>query len=169
MTTLLAIWGAILSTVLAVWNIYKDIRDRGNVRVEAYLGEWTERDDDTGELLFKYEVETTLTNIGRRPVFVMAVGVGCNSPLLALWRRLPVALRLHRRLPKGFLEAIFEVNGALPKRIDPGEFISIKRENLFFLKSSHGADYNVLFATDSLGKYYFLPKAAWDRMLRNYH
>ncbi len=55
MTTFLAIWGAILSTVLAVWSIYKDIRDRGNIRVEAYLSEWTENDDDTGELLFKYQ------------------------------------------------------------------------------------------------------------------
>ena len=89
MTTFLAIWGAILSTVLAVWSIYKDIRDRGNIRVEAYLSEWTENDDDTGELLFKYQVEIVLTNIGRRPVVVTSVGVGHGSRLLALWRRLP--------------------------------------------------------------------------------
>jgi hypothetical protein len=165
MTTFLAIWGAVLSTVLAIWSIYKDARDRGNIRVEAYLSEWTETDPETGKLLFQYEAEIILTNVGRRPVVVTSVGVGHRSPFLVLWRRLPSQIRLHRKLPKKFYEAIFDVGKVLPKRLEPEEFISIKRENLYFLKSS---ECNFLFALDSRGRYYFLPKAAWDRMQRNY-
>src|SRR5712691_10646634 len=145
MTTFLAVWGAILSTVLAIRSIYKDILDRGNIRVEAYLSEWTENDDVTGELLFKYEVEIILTNIGRRPIVVASVGVGRDSSYLALWRRLPSRLRLHRKPPKGYSEATLDVGrGILPKRLDPGESISVKRDNerekLFFLKSSPEKD-----------------------------
>jgi hypothetical protein len=166
MTTFLAIWGAILSTILAFWNIYKDVRDRANLRVEAYLSEWTEKNEETDETEFKYEVEITLTNVGRRPIIVTDVGVGSNSRLLYLWRRLPAWLRLHRSRPKGFYEATFACGKAVPRRLEPGEFVSIKRDNLFFLKKDSGC--NVLFALDSLGRYYFLPRLAWDRLLRNY-
>ena len=166
LTTILALWGAVLSTFLAIWNIYKDIRDRGNVRVEAELSEWDEPDDDTGELVVKYEVEIILTNIGRRPAIVRSIGVGRESGLLLfIWRRLPPRLRLNQKPPKGYFEAIFNDDGRLPKRLEPGDFISIKRDNLKFLE---GSEYSVLFATDSLGHYYFLRKAGWERMTRNY-
>jgi hypothetical protein len=148
-TTFLAIWGALLSTVLAAWNIYKDIRDRGNIRVEAYLTEWEEKDEETGKLDTKYEVEITLTNIGRRPVIVTSIGVRRDS----------------RRLKsRGFSEMYFDVR-ILPKSLDPGEFVSIERDKLFFLVDS---EYDRLFARDSLGRYYFLPKAELDRMRQNY-
>src|SRR5436190_1907013 len=35
LTTVLAIWGAILSTIVASWNIYKDFIKRDKVRVSA--------------------------------------------------------------------------------------------------------------------------------------
>jgi hypothetical protein len=166
LTTTLALWGAALSTLLAVWNIYKDIRDRGNVRVEAELSEWTERDDETEDLVFRYEVEIILTNIGRRAALVRSVGVGRKSgPLLSIWRRLPPRFRLNQKPPKGYYEAVFDDKGCLPKRLEPGDFISIKRDNLKFLEDP---EYGFLFAIDSLGHYYFLPKAGWDRMRRNY-
>jgi hypothetical protein len=51
MTTFLAIWGAILSAVVAVRNVHKDIRDRAALRVQAYRSELTERDAAKKELL----------------------------------------------------------------------------------------------------------------------
>lgn len=166
MTTFLAIWGAILSTLLALWNIYKDFRDRGNIRVEAYLSEWDEKDEESRELVRKYEVEIILTNVGRRPILVHSVGVGAGKGMaLYIWRRLPPRLRLHRSPPNGFYEAILDVEGRLPARLDSEEFISIKRGNLLFLENSQ----HVFFVLDSVGRYYFLPKAAWERMRKNYN
>jgi len=166
MTTFLAIWGAILSTFLAIWTLYKDFRDRGNIRVEAYLSEWDERDDETQEHIRKYEVEIILTNIGRRPIFVHSIGVGEAQGMgLFIWRRLPPRIRLHRSPPEGFYEAILDVEGRLPARLDAGDFITMSRSNLLFLENRA----HVFFALDSLGHYYFLPQAAWNRMLRNYN
>jgi hypothetical protein len=165
MTTCLAVWGAILSTFLAVWTIYRDIRDRGNLRVEAYLSEWDERGEEANELHRKYEVEIILTNIGRRPIFVSDIGVGNQHGLwLYLWRRLPPRIRLHLSPPKKFYEAILRVDG-LPARLESGQNVSLKRENLTFLDGRE----SVLFALDTLGRYYTLPKAAWNRMVRNYN
>jgi hypothetical protein len=155
-----------LSTILAVWGIYKDVRDRGNVRVEAYLSEWDDINEETNERARKYEVEIILTNIGRRSVLVHSVGFGVQRGVrLYLWRRLPAMMRVHRSPPKDFYEAILDVGGSLPKRLDAGEFISIKRDNLLFLQDRE----SIFFALDSLGHYYFLPKSAWNRMLKNYH
>jgi hypothetical protein len=148
-TTFLAIWGALLSTVLAAWNIYKDIRDRGNIRVEAYLTQWEEKDEETGKSATEYEVEITLTNIGRRPVIVTSVGARESRGLKS----------------KGFSEIYFDVRRILPKRLDAGEFVSLERDELFFLVDSK---YDRLFARDSLGRYYFLPKAELDLMRQNY-
>jgi hypothetical protein len=151
MTTFLAVWGAVLSTILAMWNIYKDLRDRGNIRVQAYLSEGTETDEETGDSVFRCQVEIILTNIGRRPVIVTSIGVRRNS------RR--------REKPRGLSEAYF-VSRDIPKRLDPGEFVSIEQDQLFFLEGS--AEYDHLFAMDSLGRYYFLPKAEMDLMRHRY-
>src|SRR4051812_12321729 len=107
LTTALAAWGALLSTLLAIWNIQKDLRDRGRLRVEAYLAEWLEKDDETGEHVTKYEVEIIVTNVGRRSVTLQSLGVGRHDSFaLKVWRKVPSNLRLHRGLPTRFLEAI---------------------------------------------------------------
>jgi hypothetical protein len=166
MTIFLAIWGAALSTILAIWSIYKDLRDRGALRIEAYISEWDEKDEETNEDVRKYEIEIILTNIGRRPVIVHSIGFGnCKGARLYIWRKLPPGFRLHRSPPEGFYEAILNVEGKLPKRLEPAEFVSLKRTNLRFLENDNTA----FFALDSLSRYYLLPKAAWDRMRRNYN
>jgi hypothetical protein len=165
MTTFLAIWGAILSTALALSSFYKDLRDHAKVRVEASLSEWSEKDDDTEEVLDKYEMEIVLTNVGRRPVIVVSVGVGNINPSWIFWRRLPSWIRIRRNPPGGFFEATLDMKRVLPTRLDAGDFIALTRDNLFFFETSENCS---LFAVDSLGRYYFLPKSAWDRMKRNY-
>jgi hypothetical protein len=166
MTIILAVWGAVLSTILAIWNIYKDLRDRGSLRVEAYISEWDEKGEETEETVRQYEVEIILTNVGRQPLIVHSIGFGKSKGfLLYVWRKLPTGFRLHRSPPSGFYEAILDVHGKLPKRLEPVDFISIKRTNLTFLET----DDAVFFALDSLGRYYLLPQAAWDRMRRNFH
>src|ERR1700682_5628939 len=163
MTIFLAIWGAALSTILAIWSIYKDFRDRGALRVEAYISEWDENDEETKEAVRQYEVEIILTNVGRRPVIVHSIGFGkSDGARLYVWRKLPPGFRLHRSPPKGFYEAILDAEGKLPRRLEPAEYVSLKKTNLRFLETDNA----VFFVLDSLGRYYLLPKAAWDRMKR---
>jgi hypothetical protein len=164
-TIVLAVWGAALSTLLAVWNIYKDLHDRGSLRIEAYISEGDERNDDAEGMDRKYEVEIILTNVGRRPLIVSSIGFGTSRGVrLWIWRRLPTSFRLRRSPPDGFFEAILDVDGSLPHRLEPADFISLKRTNLRFLNHDDVA----LFALDSLGRYYLLPRTAWERMKRNY-
>jgi hypothetical protein len=157
MTTFLAVWGAVVSTLLAIWSIHKDLRDRGNVRVEAYLSIVDETDEETRETKYKYDVEITLTNIGSRSVIVTSVGAGTKGQ----WR----LLRFGLKSGKGWSRMFFDIR-IFPKRLEPGEFVSITRDNLYFLKEKSACDY--LFAMDSLGRYYFLPKADLDRMRQHY-
>lgn len=38
LTTTLATYGAILSTVAIVWNIYRDLTDRSRLQLTAFIG-----------------------------------------------------------------------------------------------------------------------------------
>lgn len=166
LTTGLAIWGATLSTILAIWNIHKDFRDKGFLRVEAYLSEWDEIDEENdGERIRKYQVEIIITNIGRRSVVAHSLGYGRESNLRQyIWRRFPAYFRLHRKMPAGSYEAIFDVKNELPKKLDSGDFAEVKLEKLLFLEDED----ITIFVLDSLGRYFFVPKSALERMKRNY-
>ena len=68
LTQLLAVWGAIVSSVAITWNVFRDIGDKGKLKIDAMIGkmypDYTDRD-----YLF-----ITITNIGRRPVMVKGWG-----------------------------------------------------------------------------------------------
>ena len=159
-TTILAIWGAILSTALAAWGIYKDLRDLDNVRVQAWINEWHERDEQN-DLIFKHEVEIVLTNAGRRPVIVVSIGVGFH---LSFWDRLSLRLGLSRA-PSSFFEGTLDCGDVLPKRVEPGDFLKLIKDDLPVLKTMRC---NRLFALDSLGRYHCLDRHAFERLLGQY-
>jgi len=163
MTTFLAIWGAIVSTALALWTFYKDIRDRAKVLVEAGLSESTEINKATNKEINTYQLEVVLTNIGRRSVNIVSVGVGNTTPSSVFWGRFPLSIWLNRAPPGGFLEVMLESKGSLPTRLDVGDFISLKAHSLFFAKDPK---YCSLFAIDSFKRYYFLPEPVWDQIRR---
>ena len=69
-TTYLAIWGAVVSTIAILWNIRRDLGDRGKLQVICYIGKIVgDGPGDSGSKLV-YNV----TNIGRRPVVVTTIG-----------------------------------------------------------------------------------------------
>ncbi len=60
-----------LSVVNTIWNIRRDVRDKGCVRVDAVLGHLISQCDDPPAEQFENEWLTlTATNIGRRPVTI---------------------------------------------------------------------------------------------------
>jgi hypothetical protein len=71
LTTVLATYGAIVSTGAVLWNIYRDLTDGGRLRVDCFIGFMALPGvgaDHTYKLFFG------VTNVGRRPIMVTKVG-----------------------------------------------------------------------------------------------
>ena len=63
-TELLAILGVCLSTLAIVWNILRDINDKGKLQLKVMIGKLYPDHADKEYLV------VTITNIGRRPLLV---------------------------------------------------------------------------------------------------
>ena len=84
-TTLLAIWGALVSTVALIWNIFRSLKDRGRIRVSANItsisrNEFEKQDTPLSKALLKNvapeakaidRLRITLFNTGKRPITVI--------------------------------------------------------------------------------------------------
>jgi hypothetical protein len=70
-TLIIAIWGALLSTLAIGWNLYRDLSDRGKLRVSCYIGLIVQEGVgiEKEDLLF-----WNVTNIGRQPVLLTNIG-----------------------------------------------------------------------------------------------
>lgn len=76
LTTVLATYGAIVSTGAVLWNIYRDLADQGRLRVHCFIGFIVAPGigtDGTKRLFFN------VTNVGRRPIMVTQVGGGLGK------------------------------------------------------------------------------------------
>lgn len=70
-TQLIAIYGAIVSSILVGWTIYRDIKDVGRVQLKCGFRELiTPGTDYVEEDILVY----TVTNIGTRPVIITNLG-----------------------------------------------------------------------------------------------
>jgi hypothetical protein len=106
-TSVLAIWGAILSSVTFGWNLFRDLRDRPDVKLKGTFGQLVT--DTVGRLHFasmKFiesqtdndpnvptQFKLTITNTGRRRVRIEG-WAGIRG------RGMPKAFHLSRGLPK---------------------------------------------------------------------
>ncbi|MCG3158984.1 MAG: hypothetical protein DKINENOH_05632 [bacterium] len=91
LTTLIAIYGAILSTFILGWNIFRDLTDRGKLKVHCYIGKIVipaGPKDESDYLVFN------VTNTGRRPIVVTHVGGSSKTnDFIVLPRNLPRMLQ----------------------------------------------------------------------------
>jgi hypothetical protein len=94
-TELLAIWGAVLSSVTFGWNLLRDLRDRPSVVLQGTIGKIVH--DKLGRPYFlnmtyvekhgtrnsesKTQFKLTITNTGRRPVRIEAWGGICDPKM----------------------------------------------------------------------------------------
>ena len=69
MTTFLAIWGAIMSTIAVSWNIRRDFLDRGRLKLHCYHGCIV-----GGGVRSPTYLIFQVTNVGRRDVQLTTIG-----------------------------------------------------------------------------------------------
>jgi hypothetical protein len=139
MTTFLAIWGAVVSTVAIIWNIRRDLAGRGKLRVLCYLGRVVGDIPPDSRIHLVYNV----TNIGRRPVVVTHIGG---------------ALRKDRHF-------MVNTRGPMPRTLQPGEYFLEYSHDLSVLNERPQA----LWAIDSVGNYWRIPRKALRHLLNDYH
>ena len=89
-TTILAIWGAVISTAALTWNIIRGLQDRRCLKVKAEIANIMPGDPN------KYYFCITMTNAGRRPVNI----VGCGGSRIKEGEGLKNFLMITRDLPK---------------------------------------------------------------------
>lgn len=139
MTTFLAIWGAVLSTVAIAWNIRKDLVDQGKIKVTCYLGQLRGGDgppDPRTHLAYR------VTNVGRRPVVVTHVGG---------------AIRKDRHF-------MLTTRNTLPKTLQPGEYFLEYSHDLSVLEE----DPEALWVIDSFDKNWKVPRKMLRALLTEY-
>ena len=132
-----------ISGVALGWNIYRDVVDRGDLRVSCYVG----MIGRPGEGILKDDILVwSVTNYGRRPAMVSKVG-GRRRKKPTHWFHLA---------PKG---------DTLPKMLQPGEYVSVFAEDL----SEVPIDLEELFAVDTLSKHFRAPKKQVDAVVQRMH
>jgi len=138
LTTFLAVWGAIVSTVVIIWNIRRDLVDRGRLRVTCYFGQLRSgvEPEDPRTYLFYH-----VTNTGRRPVVVTHIGG---------------AIRKDRHF-------MINPRGQMPRTLQPGEYFLEYSHDLSVLDESPQS----LWAIDSVGKHWAVPRKQMRQLLRD--
>src|SRR3989337_698423 len=101
-TTILAIWGAIVSTFVLGWNVFRDLTNRGKIKVSCFIGNEIGglRNSDKEVLVY------TITNVGRKPIFIKLIGGAFKK------------------------KHFFLSSKQIPKMLQPGEYIVESTEDL---------------------------------------
>ena len=154
-TTFFAVWGATLSTAVAGYNIYKDVRDfryRGSLRVRVSLdyipikGPWSEEKYDRS--WSDRNININVLNDGRVSSIVKSVGVEAPKD------------------EKGNIGMVSFNEDILPKKLEPGEEIAIEISGG---QVGYLNDVSVrIYARDSLGRSFFARKEHMSRVLAEY-
>jgi len=138
LTTFLAVWGAVVSTAAIVWNVRRDLVDRGKLRVTCYLGHLQ---GGFGPEDPRLHLVYSVTNTGRRPVTVTHIGGAVTKE------------RHFMIIPRG----------ELPRTLQPGEAVLEYSDDLSVLDEAPLA----LWAIDSIGKHWKVPRKPLRQLLRD--
>jgi hypothetical protein len=138
LTTFLAIWGAVVSTIAIVWNVRRDLVDRGKLRVVCYRGGLR---GGYGPPDPKTYLVYNVTNVGRRPVIVTNLGGARNK-------------KTH---------FVISTRSPLPRTLQHGEYF-MECSDLSIMDEQPEA----LWAVDSLNRYWKFPRRALRRLIREH-
>lgn len=128
LTTFLAVWGALLSTVALTWHVIRDFRDKGALKLDAMIGKMYPDHTDRDYLVIN------ITNVGRRPVLVKGLGAMKN-------KKAPT--------PRGLLLA----PRGLPKMLKEGKYHLEFTHDFRFLAD----EIEKIYGWDSTGREWRLP------------
>jgi hypothetical protein len=127
-TTMIAIYGGLLSTIAIIWNIRNDIiRNKPKVKVSASAGFYSR-----GNQLSKEQYIFQATNMKKVPVTLEGAGI---------------------RTKEG-MDVLFINNADFPKKIDEGEKMTILRDMAEFYEEFKTHKAKFLWFRDSKGKKY---------------
>lgn len=101
-TTILAIWGAIVSTFVLGWNVFRDLSDKGKIKVTCFIG------NEIGGLANpeKDVLVYTITNVGKKPIYIKLIGGAFTKKHFLITSR------------------------QIPKMLQPGEYIVESTEDM---------------------------------------
>jgi hypothetical protein len=136
-TLVLAIWGAVVSTVAVLWNIIRDSQNRTKVRVHAMIAVSAGRVRSPGPKVLAVEI----TNVGRHAVVIK--GIASDSGKKSGHANVAVTTHIPRRL---------EAKDSVVEPLIDFGFI--------------GPTITRLYAWDSTGKYWYLPKKQLAELVR---
>jgi hypothetical protein len=139
LTTGIAIYGGVLSTLVGAWNIYRAITDSGCLRVDVYTS--VQAVPGVGVIAHD-RLAFKVTNAGRQPIWLKQIGgsYGDKEFLITTGKQLPCKLEPG----EDFLEAAASAT----------DILEGPREPIF------------LGAWDTLGKVYKLPRRRLKALLR---
>lgn len=144
-TTIVAIYGAVLSTIAIIWNIIREITNRGRLRVnvsraQIFLPGEVRIDVSSGAVNIHSpdKLWYKVTNVGRQPLWLSQIGGGTA----------------------GGKEFLLATTKQLPIKLDPGEtFDDFSAEASQLDKHLDGPEkVTFLGAWDTLGKIHKLPR-----------
>jgi len=138
-TTALAVYGALLSTLVLAWTLYRDFTDRGKLELQFGIGRAMTQD---GPKTYRDFLLYTVTNAGRRPIVVMEIGATIKN--------------------KGMVRTNVSLDtSGVPRMLKPGEFIKGEYDDLWVITEGLVS----LWALDSLGRYYREKRSSVRRLV----
>jgi len=138
-TIILAIWGAIVSTIVIIWNIYNSLKDKGKLKVDCYIG--NQVIEGVG-IVKKQLLVWNITNIGKREIIISHIG---------------------GKLSKS--DFILSTRNQMPHKLRPGEYILEYSNDLSILSD----DKLKLLVLDTLGNEYSPKKKRLREAKRKYN
>ncbi len=138
LTTFLAVWGAFLSSVAVGWNLYRDLLQKGRLKVSCYIGKLigvSSGIDPNDYLVYN------ITNVGKEPVLLTHIGGHLKKTHFLLTPHRP-----------------------LPHMLKPGEYILEYAHDLSVLDQ----DLKALVAIDSLGRKWKAPKIQVKKLKKDF-
>jgi hypothetical protein len=127
LTTVLAVWGAVVSTAAIAWNILRDLNDRARLNVICYVGQIVGlQGPKDAPLVLIWRV----TNSGRKPAVLTHIGGS---------------------LPNGNHFMINTMD--LPRTLQPGDYYINNSNDLSLIEKKPTA----LWAIDSVNGYWRIP------------
>lgn len=124
-TTVIAIYGAILSSTAIVWNI---MRDKRSIKVSASAGFIGHQDGSESTSIYSFQA----VNTGKRPITLTSVGIEIENGISS--------------------QFIDDTN--LPKKLNEGDKVSFYRESSELKKELANHKPKYLWFNDTTGKIY---------------
>ena len=138
--TILTIWGAVLSSFLLGWAIYRDLSNKGKIKINIFIGNIIERppkpENKIPQLCY------FIVNSGRQPIIVTGFG----------------AVKRDNKV-------YWTIPHILPKTLEPGGFIT---EYTSDIKKFLNTNVKYLYVSDSLDKKYKFKGRKLSKLKENF-